>query len=55
MLYGYKVDDKTGEITRKIVDKHNHLIDATRYALVPMIRMRRSASNYSGHTYANSN
>lgn len=36
-LYSYKVDDKTGEVKSAIVDKHNHLIDALRYALQPLI------------------
>lgn len=31
--YSYKVDKYSGEITRQIVDKYNHLIDALRYAL----------------------
>lgn len=51
-LYSYKVDPQTGEVTTDIVDKHNHLIDATRYALSPMIRLRRNPmSSYSGVTY----
>ena len=44
-LYSYKVDDKTGEVKSAIVDKHNHLIDALRYALQPLIygeKRRRS-------------
>lgn len=32
-LYSYKVDRLTGAITTKIEDKHNHCIDAVRYAL----------------------
>ena len=34
-LYSYKVDRLTGDITTKIVDAHNHCIDAIRYALGP--------------------
>jgi len=37
-LYSYKVDRHTGDILPKIVDAHNHYIDALRYALEPMIK-----------------
>lgn len=37
-LYSYKVDTITDDITTKIVDKHNHCIDALRYALEPLIK-----------------
>lgn len=37
-LYSYKIDERTGDILKKIVDKHNHIIDAIRYALEPMIK-----------------
>ncbi|MCA0973417.1 phage terminase large subunit [Halomonas denitrificans] len=36
-LYSYKVDRLTGDVLTKIVDSHNHYIDAARYALQPMI------------------
>lgn len=36
-LYSYKVDRLTGDVLTKIVDAHNHYIDASRYALQPMI------------------
>lgn len=39
--YSYKVDPKTGEVSRKIVDKDNHLIDALRYALYKLIQASR--------------
>jgi len=39
-LYSYKTDKTTGDILPDIVDKHNHCIDATRYALSPRIRKR---------------
>jgi len=39
-LYSYKIDRLTGDITTKIVDAHNHCIDAIRYAVGPMIRHR---------------
>ena len=53
-LYSYKVDKMTQEITRDIVDKHNHLIDSTRYALAPMIRSRKTQrTNYAGASYSN--
>ena len=37
--YSYKVDKLTNEVTRVIVDKHNHIIDAIRYALVELIKI----------------
>ena len=48
-LYSYKVDRLTGDIKTDVADKHNHYIDAIRYALNPMIqgkgrmRIRKSA------------
>lgn len=39
-LYSYKVDERSGQILPKLVDAHNHYIDATRYALQPQIRKR---------------
>lgn len=52
-LYSYKVDRLTNEVTTDILDKHNHLIDSIRYALAPMIRMRRTGrSLYSGTSYS---
>lgn len=41
-LYSYKVDRLTGDVLPQIVDKHNHYIDALRYALEPAIK----AKNY---------
>lgn len=40
-LYSYKVDRLSQDILPVPVDDHNHCIDALRYALEPMIRMRR--------------
>lgn len=37
-LYSYKVDKNSGDVLTAIVDKHNHYIDAIRYALNPMIK-----------------
>ncbi len=37
-LYSYKVDRLSGDVTTKIVDAHNHVIDAIRYAIAPMIK-----------------
>lgn len=37
-LYSYKVDKNSGDVLTTIVDKHNHYIDAIRYALNPMIK-----------------
>ena len=37
-LYAYKVDRLTGDVLPEIVDKHNHCMDAIRYALQPVIK-----------------
>lgn len=37
-LYSYKVDALTGEVLPIIVDKHNHIWDAIRYALEQLFR-----------------
>jgi phage terminase large subunit len=37
-FYSYKVDRLTGDVTSNIVDAWNHYIDATRYALSPLIK-----------------
>lgn len=47
-LYSYKVDRLTGDVLPDIVDKHNHYMDATRYALCPLIKR----SNYSWGGFA---
>jgi len=39
-LYSYKVDKRSGDILPVIVDKHNHIIDAMRYGLGPLITNR---------------
>jgi phage terminase large subunit len=39
-LYSYKVDRLTGDVLTDIVDKHNHYMDATRYALGPLIKRK---------------
>jgi phage terminase large subunit len=36
-LYSYKIDDRTGDILPVVLDKHNHCMDAIRYALEPLI------------------
>jgi phage terminase large subunit len=36
-LYSYKVDRLTGDVLPIVVDAHNHMIDALRYSLAPMI------------------
>lgn len=46
MLYSYKVDARSGDITTDILDKHNHCIDAIRYALEPMIKRVYSILDY---------
>lgn len=51
-LWSYKVDRKTQEILAVVEDKHNHIWDAIRYGLSPMIRTARSPRNtYSGTSY----
>lgn len=39
-LYSYAVDRLTGDVLPKLIDAHNHGIDAARYALSPLIRQR---------------
>lgn len=46
-LYSYKVDKQTGDILPEIVDKHNHVPDAIRYALAPLIQARRASAGWS--------
>lgn len=36
-MYSYKVDERTSDILPIVVDKHNHCMDAIRYALEPLI------------------
>ncbi len=42
-LYSYKEDRLTGDILTTIIDKHNHCIDAARYALAPIIKQDQYA------------
>jgi phage terminase large subunit len=37
-LWSYKVDKLTGDVMPALLDKHNHCMDALRYALEPIIR-----------------
>lgn len=37
-LYSYKIDRLTEDVLTEIVDKHNHCMDAIRYALGPLIK-----------------
>jgi len=39
-LYSFAIDKYSGDVTPKIVDAHNHLIDASRYGLEPLMRQR---------------
>jgi phage terminase large subunit len=39
-LYSHKIDKRTGDILPDIIDKHNHYIDAIRYALQPLIQKK---------------
>lgn len=50
-LYKYKVDERSGDVLPEIIDKHNHLIDASRYGLEPMIKpMRRVGLLFAGNS-----
>ncbi len=52
--WSFKVDRLTQEILPQVVDKHNHCMDAIRYALSIFIRMsRKTSSSYSGSSYSN--
>lgn len=42
--YSYKVDPRSGDILPIVVDKHNHGIDALRYALQPLIKPHQAPS-----------
>ena len=37
-LYAYKIDKQSGDVLPDVVDKHNHIWDAVRYALAPLIK-----------------
>jgi phage terminase large subunit len=38
MYYSFKIDKLSGDVLPDIEDKHNHIMDAIRYALSPMIK-----------------
>lgn len=49
-LYSYKTDPSSGDVLPVPIDKHNHVWDAIRYALAPMIRqhgVRQVAVTYA--------
>jgi phage terminase large subunit len=46
-LYSYKTDKLTGDILPELADKHNHVIDALRYA-VESLRRRGQQKVYTG-------
>lgn len=48
--YSYKVDERTGDVLPDIVDKHNHVWDAVRYALAPLIRKRERSQRLGAST-----
>lgn len=41
VLYSFKVDRLTGDVTTDIVDANNHCMDACRYALDPVIQRKK--------------
>jgi phage terminase large subunit len=45
--YQFKTDRLTGAPLPEVLDKHNHLIDATRYALAPLIRNQPAGGYFS--------
>lgn len=49
-LYSYKVDRLSGDVLPDVVDKHNHCMDALRYALAPLIQSRGAAALMSFYT-----
>lgn len=51
-LYSFKVDRLTGDVLPDVVDKHNHTMDALRYALQPLIQGRGAGlmAYYAGLT-----
>jgi phage terminase large subunit len=42
-LYSYKIDRLSGDILPQLVDANNHIIDALRYALEPIMKQKKSA------------
>lgn len=46
-LYSYKVDKNTGDVLPTIIDKHNHYIDALRYALGGLIKAPNQAAVFA--------
>jgi phage terminase large subunit len=46
-MYSYKLDRLTGEPTPVLEDRHNHMIDALRYALEPVMRNKGTPSAVS--------
>ena len=43
-LYCYAIDRHSGDVLPKIVDAHNHVIDALRYAIEPVMRQKSRPS-----------
>ena len=41
VLYSYKVDERSGDITIKIVDAHNHCMDSLRYVLERSMKRKK--------------
>lgn len=47
-LYSYKVDKKSEDVLPIVIDKHNHLIDALRYSLEPVMKKQVRISFHRG-------
>jgi phage terminase large subunit len=52
-LYRYKTDRVTGDVLPVVLDAHNHLIDAIRYALAPAIQARSPAKRHTPRATTN--
>jgi phage terminase large subunit len=45
-LYSYKVDKRTGDVLPDVADAHNHIWDAVRYALAPLMQPKAAPRAY---------
>lgn len=52
-LYSYKTDRLSGDVLPIIIDAYNHLIDAMRYALEPIMKARKPAKGHKARSTSN--
>ena len=52
-LYSYKTDRLSGDVLPIIIDAYNHLIDALRYALEPIMKARKPAKGHKARSTSN--